>query len=428
MKINTLLVITTIYLLLSILFNYSLYQLLIINIENDQYFIILIYFLSEVFSFFFFLIPKSKYTLINSALGPSTLNDNSIDISMISNNENNLTTNLTTTSLNVSDTRMPSMPSMPSIQQQQPFVGMKCISFLIPSIFDFISKFLIFNGLKMIENEIIFRSIIELITVFFLSKLILKSKYIKFSLIGIYVILSGLIISCLFYQIDRKIKLYFNYDKISIIGMIFCLFGEVFNSFQIFFQMKYFNIGEKYCYREIAWEGLFGTIISFIFFELSVLIPCSNEDNQNNVKIFKKLLFCYSDITLKPISILLINIKNNIIWNIIIFVTSLFYSLIGAILAKYIGEVYRAGVDTGRISIIILLIVFLHTSNKSTYNIILSIIFSIIILAGIIISIFLRKQKDITFDIIPLDKSYSQDLSLIIDEDNSNLNESDIEI
>ena len=36
--------------------------------------------------------------------------------------------------------------------------------------------------------------------------------------------------------------------------------------------MKYFRIGEKYCYREIAWEEFFSLIISF-FFELSILIP-----------------------------------------------------------------------------------------------------------------------------------------------------------
>ena len=122
------------------------------------------------------------------------------------------------------------------------------------------------------------------------------------------------------------------------------------------------------------------------------------------------------------------NIKNNIVWNIIFFLTAIFYNLVGSILAKYIGEIYRVAVDVGRISIILYLILFIHTENISLLSVTLSGLFMVIILFGILLSIILRKQKDITFDAMPLDKSYSQDLSLIADEDNSNINESDIEM
>ena len=416
MKNNTLIVITLIYFILSILFNYGLYQLLIINESNNQYFIIFLYFLSEIFSFFFFLLPKSKYKIIDTTFGSLIINDGSIDISTISNNENNITNNITT-SLNASETRIGSI-------QKQPFVGMKCISFIIPSIFDFLSKFFIFNGLKMIRNEIIYRSIIQLTMILLLSKFILKSKYIKFNLIGIFIILFGLIASSFYFQFCQTIKLYIDNDKNEIIGMILCFVGEILSSFHIFFQIKYFKIGEKYCYREIAWEGFYGLIMSFIFFLISLFIPCSNDIGE----LSNNFLFCNEDPSINPFIFLLNYIKNNIAWIIIIFLISIFYSLIGAVLAKYIGEVYRVAIEVSRVSIIIYLILFFNTNNFDIFTPIICGIFLIIIFCGILLSILLRKQKDITFELIPIDKSFSQDLGSMIDEENSNINESDMDI
>ena len=69
--------------------------------------------------------------------------------------------------------------------------------------------------------------------------------------------------------------------------------------YSIIFPSKIFKIGEKYCYREIAWEGLIGLIFSFLFFELSLLIPCSNENennnDENNIEIHKVFLYYYRD-------------------------------------------------------------------------------------------------------------------------------------
>ena len=152
MKNNTLILMTILYLLLSIIFNYGLFRLLTIDEFKNQYFLIFIYFLSEIISFVFFLFPKSKDKIISNALGPIIINEGSFDISLISAIDNNLSNNITTslnntdnnlinnatTSLNATETRMSSL-------QQQPFVGMKIISFVIPSTFDFFSKFCIFN-------------------------------------------------------------------------------------------------------------------------------------------------------------------------------------------------------------------------------------------------------------------------------------------
>ena len=102
--------------------------------------------------------------------------------------------------------------------------------------------------------------------------------------------------------------------------------------------------------------------------------------------------------------------------------------MIGAVLAKYIGEVYRVAIEVSRVSIIIYLILFFNTNNFGILTPIICGIFLIIIFCGILLSILLRKQKDITFELIPIDKSFSQDLGSMIDEENSNINESDMDI
>lgn len=411
MKNSPLILITIAYIFFSILYNYGLFQLLIINKSNDQYFLIFIYFLSEVLSFIFLLLPKS----FTSTLGPILDNRNTIDISEISVTDNNVSNNITNNM------------SISQISLNQPYVGMKCISFIIPSIFDFLSKFFIFNGLKMIGNEIILRTIIQLCLMLFLSKKILKSVFITFSITGVLIILFGLIFSCFYYHISQTVKLYFNSDKNNIVGMLLCFIGEIFGSIQIFIQMKFFKIGQLLIYREIAWEGLFGLIISFIFFFMSLIIPCTKTDNEINEAIYQKMLFCYPDSWHIPIISLLHNIIDNIVWNAIFFLVCVFYNLIGIILAKYIGEVYRVSTDAARISIILLLILFIHTKNINYIDIIFSFIFTIIILLGVAISIKLRKQKGKTFGQIPFDKSFSLDLS--VGGDNSyNINDSNIEL
>ena len=400
MKISTLIIITVIYLILSILFNYSIFQLLIINESNNQYFLIFIYFLSEVFAFLFFFLPKSKDKIISYTLGPIIVSDESMNISNTTISDNNITANNITTSFNATDSHISTM---------QPFIGMKWISFLIPSIFDFLSKFCIFNGLKMIGNEIILRSIVELAVVLILSKMILKSQYKKFSLLGVLIILFGLIISAFYYHLSKNVKLYFDNDSYGILGMILCILGEIFGGIQLFFQVKYFKIGEKYSYREIAWEGLFGLIISFLFFELSILIPCSNENSEeeNDTEIFKVFLYCYKN-ALPPFEFLLNNVKNNLAWNIIFFLFSMFYNLFGVILIKYISEVYKAAIDVSRISIILILIMFIHTENVSPLSIAFSILFLVIIFIGIFLSIKLRQQKGNIFNQIQMDRTLDQ--------------------
>ena len=92
----------------------------------------------------------------------------------------------------------------------------------------------------------------------------------------------------------------------------------------------------------------------------------------------------------------------------------MFYNLFGVILIKYIGEVYKATINVSRISIILLLIMFIHTDKVSALSIVFSIVFLVIIFIGIFLSIKLRQQKDIIFSQIHMDRTMDQ-TSLISD-------------
>ena len=69
---------------------------------------------------------------------------------------------------------------------------------------------------------------------------------------------------------------------------------------------------------------------------------------------------------------------------------------------------------------ILLLIMFIHTDQASELSIVFSIVFFAIILLGIFLSIKLRQQKDIIFNQIQMDRTMDQ-TSLIND---NNLEES----
>lgn len=381
MRINILILITSLYFCLSLLFNYSLYPLLITNEYSNQYFLIFVYFLSELFSFLFLIYTKKHEKKIITTFGSALRVDESINFSNLSETYNNLTT-----SINISDTAVSSM---------QPFIGMKWPSFIFPAILDFLYKFFLFNGLKIIGNDIILRAIIELMIVFFFSKIMLQSKYNRFNIIGVIIIFLGLIVICFYCQISKNIKLYFQYNNNSAIGMLLCLIGEIFGAIQIFLQIKYIRIGERHSCREISWEGVFGLIISFIFFIISISFPSYETNYKESQVLEKKFWYCLKDSTYSSISNLFNIIKDNIVWYIVYFLVCCFYNLIGIIISKYIGELYRTAINVGRLSILIFLILFIHNDdNIGALNCVFCIIFFICVLVGILLSIILRKQKD----------------------------------
>jgi len=406
MRKNTLILITVVYFSLSLLFNYSLYPLLITNEYSDQYFLIFIYFLSEIFSFFFLIFSKKNEKKLVSTFGPVLGVEESVNFSTLSETYNNMTT-----SINISDTIISAM---------QPFIGMKWPSFFFPALFDFLSKFFIFNGLKILENDIILRAIVELLLVFSFSKILLQSTYNRFSLVGSIIIFLGLIFICFYCQISKNIKLYFEYNNYSTIGMLLCIVGEIFASIQIFFQVKYIRIGEKHSCREIAWEGVFGLIISYFFFQFSLWFPMYASNYSENEKLSKKFWYCLKDERYSAIPYLFTNIKNNIIWYFIFFLVCILYNLTGTIISKYIGEVYRSSINVGRFALIIFLVLFIHNGdNIGVLNCIISVIFSLSIFIGLFLAIILRKQKDILFG----DRGSLADIDLKDDLDNQNNND-----
>ena len=384
MRRNALIFLTIIYFLLSLLFNYSLYPLLMANEYNDQYFLIFIYFLSEIFSFFFLIIAKKKEKKLTVVFGPIIGIEESINFSSISDSYNNITT-----SVNITDSIVSSM---------QPFIGMKWPSFFFPALFDFLSKFFIFNGLKILENDIILRAIIELLLIFSFSKVLLNSIYNRFSIIGSIIIFLSLIFICFYCQISKNIKLYFEYNNYSTVGMLLCIIGEIFNAIQIFFQVKYIRIGEKHCCREIAWEGVFGLIISYLFFQFSLLFPSYETDYSENEKLSEKFWYCLKDNSYSAIPNLFDNIRENLIWYFAYFFSCLFYNLIGIIISKYINEVYKSTINVGRLSIIMFLVLFIHNDDFiGALNCVICVLFLISIIIGLLLAIILRQQKDITF-------------------------------
>lgn len=375
--------------------------MIITNENTNQYFLIFTYFLSELISFALLKISRKKEVKITSILGPVTSLEEPMNFSTFSESNNNLTM-----SMNISATYISTL---------QPFIGMKWPSFLFPALFDFLSKFFIFHGLKILENDIIFRAIVELLIVFLLSKIKLQSKYNKFSLVGVIMNFSSLIFVCFYFQISKDLKLYIKYDNFDIIGTLLCIVGEIFSAIQIFCQVKYIRIGEKECCRDIAWEGVFGAIISFIIFLFSLLVPCY-ETEYNDDDIFKKKFwYCCKDNTHSSMMNLIINIRDNIAWYLIFFLVNIFNNLIGIVLTKYISEVYKASVNTGRISVIMILVLSYHNDgNLSVANCIIICLFCAIILIGLSLSIFLRNERDIRF----ADSVNEIDLK----DDNDNLN------
>ena len=310
MKRNTLIILTLIYLTLSLLFNYSLYPLLITNEYNNQYFLLFLYFLSENISFLFLIISKKNEEILSITLGSIIGGEESINFSIASDTGRNMTT-----TLNISATL---------ISNKQPFIGMKWPSFIIPSLFDIFSKFFIFNGLKILENDIV---------------------------VTFYI------------HISQNLKMYFEFDNNGYIGMSLCILGEIFCAIHLYFQIKYIRIGEKHCSREIAWEGLFGLILSFIVFEFSMLFPCYDKDYDNKKDLNKKFWYCCKIESVSSIDNLFQIFKDNVAWYIIYFLVSIFYNLVGLILSKYIGEIYKASIGVGRLSILLILVLFIHNNG-----------------------------------------------------------------
>ena len=188
MKILPLIIITTIYLIVLCLYNYSLYKLLTNKNFGHQYYLILIYFICECFSIIYYFIPR-KGEIIIGDINPYILTTEltaSLSISDISNNNisniyNYSNSNISNTRNNsdnscVSDNNLSNLNSEDSNISKIPFVGIKCVSFILSSFLDFLSKLFIYHGIKYMNQDSILRCVFEILIISCGSKIILKLK------------------------------------------------------------------------------------------------------------------------------------------------------------------------------------------------------------------------------------------------------------
>lgn len=366
MKLFPLLIITFIYLIILTLYNFSLYKLLTNEEFGHQFYLILIYFLCEIFSFFHYfcsykdiiigdISPYIESTEMSGFLSISEISNNNninINLSNFGNNSDisNIRKNSDNSNITInSNNNISSDETSESDIETVPFIGIKSISFIITGFLDFLSKMFIYNGIKYMYQDSILRCLIEMLIVSFGSLIILKLKntYVYYSLIG----LSMIILYLIFFIISHKVKA-------NSIGILILSEGGILNSIQYLIHSHFFIKGERYIYRIIAWEGLFGSIFSFIFLIIASIITCPFEPNdKNNDFAFKS--FC-NGITFEDSLITFFsNIKNNLVWFFIYLISCIFYSFLGVFIIRYVNVIYRVSLDSFRMLFFIIIVLII---------------------------------------------------------------------
>ena len=354
-KIIPLIIISFIYLFISFIFNFSLYHLSKDN-NNHQFYMITIYFFGEIISFGLFLLPFKKENLVNYKLSPINFSRNN------SNNNSSLSGDDT---LNMEsefeNNDFTDIENAGFFNLEQPFIGIKLISFLIPGLLDFFSKFLIINGINILTTDSIFRPTFFMIFTIIFSIFFLKINYDLYSKIGYLLIISSLIFSGIYFQCFDSIKDLYLQSNI-ILGLSFFIIGELLSSFQYTLQAKYFMIGDIHFFKVVAFEGLTGFILSIILLLFAININCPFSSNNQLYSIFCNGKHIESDLFK-----VMHDIKNNkkISWIIIYFLSPIFYSLFGSLLIKYNGIISRVGIECSGISFWIFILAIINNNDYS---------------------------------------------------------------
>ena len=187
MKIFPLIIITISFLIILTIYNFCLYKLLTNEDFGHQYYLILIYFICEIFSFAFHFFSNKKEIIIGdinpyivttemnasySILDISNNNMDNINISNVRNNSDN-------SYITMSSNNMTLNTSIDSQVSTIPFVGIKSISFVLTGFLDFLSKIFIYNAIKYMYHDSILRNITELSIIIFGNLMIIKLKRTK---------------------------------------------------------------------------------------------------------------------------------------------------------------------------------------------------------------------------------------------------------
>ena len=368
MKLFPLLLITIIYLIILTLYNYSLYKLLTNKNFGHQYYLILLYFLCELFSFFYYFCSKKRGIIIGD-INPFIVTTEltaSLSVSDISNNNNfsnignssisNIRTNSDNSSIDIASNN--SNDSMDSNITTIPFVGIKCIAFVLSSFLDFISKLFIYNGIKYMYQDSILRCIIEILMVSVGSLHLLKIKNIYYLLVG----LSIIVLYLFLFFVSHKLKANIN-------GILLLLEGGLLNSIQYLVHSNFFLKGEQFIYRIISWEGIFGSIFSFLILVISINISCpfeQNDEEDNNIinnekdNSFHFNSLCNGNRLEDNLAIFFDDIKNNVAWFTVYIISCIFYSFFGVLITKYINAVHRVSLDSFRMLFFITALLFFN--------------------------------------------------------------------
>ena len=371
-----LIILVLLYLFISGVFNYSLYCLSIEN-NNHQYYMITIYFIGEIISFVLFLLPFQQKLFLDYKLEPIIISPNNSNTNSSLSGDND--------SLNIDDEFENNDSSEIDNERyfnfEHPFIGLKPISFLIPGLLDFLSKFLIINGINILNTDSLFRPIFCLLLSIIFSKLILKIKLDTCTKMGYILIITSLIIIGLYYQFFDQIQK-IHLESNIIIGLSLFFIAEILSCFKYIIQAKFFIIGDIHFFKIVAFEGLFGFILSIIILLLAVNLNCPFSTNNKYKEIFCNGKRIESDF-FKAIN----DIKNNhkINWALFYLISPLFYSLFGALFHKYNGIMSRVAVDCCGICFWIIELAIIKNNDLNLISYILCLICIITIIIGMII-------------------------------------------
>lgn len=319
------------YYIIGCLFWFSLYQIFEINKfkQNNQFILLSIYFLCEILSLLLFLCTCKHSSIDDSFSDLSSLDQNS----SIDNNihkdkasEIDLFGN-TTTMMN---------------QTTKPFVGVKYISFIFPSICDIISKTLIFNGIILFTSFTFLQPLLGIIISVCVSAYTCNKNDLKLyktfyqTLVGAIISTIGLIVMIIAYHIKEKAT------QFSIVPFILIQLGELVKIAQYYIQNNYTSndIGTK-GYKEIAFEGIFGTIVTVLIAFIMHFLKC-------DYFFQKESPICNGD-TLESISLFIqeINVPpSKGIFTLIYILSCVIYNLLGVYTLQQSNVINRQVIDT----------------------------------------------------------------------------------
>lgn len=221
-------------------------------------------------------------------------------------------------------------------QTAKPFIGIKKISFIIPALFDTLSKILLINGMIIIQFHFsllqpVIGLLFSVLGSFFFKKS--NTKIINLfwqTAIGALITLGGLSFTIVIYYIQPK-------RTFDVRGFIMIIAGEILKIGQYLFQNSYCSseIGTK-AYIEVCFEGIFGTFLSGIIITSLSFIGCPSKFNEicngNNIESFDSILTFIQGNNILPYLIILL-------------VTSFLYNILGVLTIQKTNIINRQTIE-----------------------------------------------------------------------------------